>query len=166
MTGIGESYPGISVNLKIMIVRNPDEEAHAGIGIGFPVDGFNRREALAGPLFIEPDHIMFLDKPTVGEHNRTKGACGMGTDYRAPESVIVHKRDKPGMINVRVGQDEVINFCRVKSQVPVGGIGFEAFALEHPAVEKDGFTIFGCNEVLAPGDFTGGSDKLDFHSTV
>jgi hypothetical protein len=67
------------------------------------------------------------------------------------------------MVYVGVGEDDVVDFLGVDHDVTVGGIGFEALALEHAAVQQDFLTVVGGDEVLAARHFLGRTDEFDFH---
>ena len=41
------------------------------------------------------------------------------------------------MVDMGMGEDEVVNLLGVEAEVTVHGVGLEAFALIHAAVEQD-----------------------------
>jgi hypothetical protein len=63
-----------------------------------------------------------------------------------------------------VGEDDGVDFLRVDHDVAVGGIGLEAFTLEHTAVQEDFLAMVGGDEVLAARHFLGSTDEFDFHN--
>ena len=69
------------------------------------------------------------------------------------------------MVDVGVGEDDIVDFLGVDHDVTVGGVGFEALALEHTAVQQDFLAMVGSDEVLAARHFLGGTDEFDFHSS-
>jgi len=67
------------------------------------------------------------------------------------------------MIDVGMRKDDVVDFGGVETEVPVHGIGFEAFALKHSAIEEDLFSVFSGNEMFAAGNLTGSAEEFEFH---
>ena len=68
------------------------------------------------------------------------------------------------MVDVGVGEDDVVDFLGVDHDVAVHGIGFETLALEHAAVQEDFLAVVGGDEVLTARHFLGCTDEFDFHS--
>ena len=68
------------------------------------------------------------------------------------------------MVDMGVGEDDIVDFLGVDHNVAVGRIGFEAFTLEHTAVQEDFLAVVGGDEVLAARHFLGRTDEFDFHS--
>lgn len=69
------------------------------------------------------------------------------------------------MINVGMRKDNVVYFCRIKTQIAVQRIGFEALALVDSAIEQYLFSGFGGNQVLAAGHLARCTHKLDLHDS-
>ena len=59
--------------------------------------------------------------------------------------------------------DDIVDFLWVDHDVAVGGVGLEAFTLEHTAVQQDLLAMVGGDEVLAARHFLGCTDEFDFH---
>ena len=68
------------------------------------------------------------------------------------------------MVDMGVSEDDGVDFLRVDHDVAVGGVGLEAFTLEHTAVQQDFLAMVGGDEVLAARHFLGCTDEFDFHS--
>lgn len=67
------------------------------------------------------------------------------------------------MVDVGVGQDDVIHVFGFDHGVTVGGIGIKTFALEHTAVEQNVLSVVGSDQVFATCDFLNSSNELYFH---
>ena len=70
------------------------------------------------------------------------------------------------MVHVGVGEDDGVDFLGVDHDVAVGGVGFEALALEHAAVQQYFLAVVGGDEVLAARHFLGRTDEFDFHIAI
>ena len=114
-------------------------------------------------FLVEPLHIVFLDEAAVGEHDATQVLCGIGADDLSAESKFIEIRNKTAVVDMGVSEDDGIDFFRVDHDVAVGGVGFEAFTLEHTAVQEDFLAMVGGDEVLAARHFLGRTDEFDFH---
>ena len=67
------------------------------------------------------------------------------------------------MVDVGVGQDDVIHVFGFDHGVTVGGIGIKTFALEHTAVEQNVLSVVGSDQVFATCDFLNSSNELYLH---
>ena len=70
------------------------------------------------------------------------------------------------MVDVGMGEDDIIDFLGVDHDVTVGRVGLKALALEHTAVQQDFLAVVGGDEVLAARYFLGRTDEFDFHSSI
>ena len=100
---------------------------------------------------------------TVGQHDGAQITGGIGANHRASEAQPVHIGNQARMINVGMRKDNVVDFCRIKTQVAVQRIGFQTFALVDSAIEQYLFSGFGGNQVLAAGYLARCTHKLDLH---
>ena len=114
-------------------------------------------------FLVEPFHIVFLDETAVGEHDATQVFRGFSTDNLTTEPQFVEIGDETAVVDMGVGEDDGVDFLRVDHDVAVGGVGFEAFTLEHTAVQEDFLAMVGGDEVLAARHFLGRTDEFDFH---
>ena len=71
--------------------------------------------------------------------------------------------DKAAVVDVGVGEDDIIKFLGIDHNVAVGRVGFKALALEHAAVQEDFLAVVGGDEVLAARHFLSRTDEFDFH---
>ena len=67
------------------------------------------------------------------------------------------------MVDVGVGEDDIVDFLGVDHDVAVGRVGLEAFTLEHAAVQQDFLAVVGGYQVFTASHFLGGTDEFDFH---
>ena len=72
-------------------------------------------------------------------------------------------RYQTAVVDMGVGEDDIIEFFGVDHDITVGRIGFKALALEHAAVQQDFLAMVGGDEVLAARHFLGCTDEFDFH---
>ena len=72
--------------------------------------------------------------------------------------------DEATVVDVGVGEDDIVDFLGVDHDVAVRRISFEALTLEHTAVQQNLLAMVGSDEVLAARHFLGRTDEFDFHS--
>ena len=70
------------------------------------------------------------------------------------------------MVDMGVGEDEVVDFGRVEAEVAVHGVSLETLALVHATVEEDIESPLSGDEVLAARHLACGSQELQFHELV
>ena len=116
-------------------------------------------------FLIEPLHIVFLDEAAVGEHDAAQVLGGFGADDLSTEAELIEIRYQAAVVDMGMGEDDGVDFLWVDHDVTVGGVGFEALALEHTAVQQDFLAMVGGDEVLAARHFLGCTDEFDFHSS-
>ncbi len=119
MAGIDKPDLGPFVNPELPVVGNADKQFHAGDGIGMGIEWLNWRKSFPGSLFIEGPCIVFLDMPRICEHNGAQVARGTRADHRAPETELIDVRDQPGVIDMGMGEDDVVD--RQGDRTPVCG---------------------------------------------
>ena len=89
----------------------------------------------------------------------------MRADNGTPETIVICKSYQPGMVDMGMGENDVINRVGIEAQVAVHGICFEAFALEHAAIEQDLLASCSGDEVFAACYFAGRAEEFDFHKS-
>ena len=52
------------------------------------------------------------------------------------------------MIDMRMGEHDTIEFLGIKSQIAVGCIGLHSFTLVHTAIQKNGMSRIGSNQMF------------------
>lgn len=109
---------------------------------------------------------MFLYKTTVGQHDGTKVARGMGADHRAPESLFVKIGDHAGMVDVGMGEDDVVHRGRIDTGFTVFFVRSKPFSLKAAAIKQEFFAGWGCQEVFASRYFLCCTQKSDFHMNL
>jgi hypothetical protein len=67
------------------------------------------------------------------------------------------------MVYVGMGQYDMVNLLRVKTQVAVRGISLHPFPLKHTAIEQDFFPVIQCDQMFTSGYFPGCTNKFDLH---
>ena len=158
-----ELHLNVTVQIEIAVVADGDEKVHTSTRIFLSVNGLQSGQALFAAFLVEPFHIILLYEARVGEHDAAQVFGGRRADDLATEAQLVEIGDEAAMVYVGVGEDDVVDFLRVDHDVAVGGIGFEALALEHAAVQQDFLAVVGGDEVLAARHFLGCTDEFDFH---
>ena len=122
-------------------------------------------KALLAAFLVEPLHIVLLDEARVGEHDAAQVLGGGGADDLPSESQFMEIGDEAAVVDVRVSEDDIVDFFRFDHDVAVHGVGLKALALEHTAVQEDFLAMVGGDEVLAARHFLGRTDEFDFHSS-
>ena len=107
--------------------------------------------------------IVFLDETAVGQHDVAEVAGGVGADHLSAETLLVIIGYQAAVVNMSMGEDDVIYFLRFDHRVAVRCIGLKAFALEHAAVEQYFLSVVGDYQVLAAGDFLRCTNEFDSH---
>ena len=67
------------------------------------------------------------------------------------------------MVNMGMGQDQVINIFWVKSQFPVKTICLKSLTLVHSTIKNYSFTLLSYNKMFTARNFSGSSKKFNFH---
>ena len=67
------------------------------------------------------------------------------------------------MVNVGMGQDNMVEFGGIEHQLAVQFVGLETFALEHAAIEQNGLAAFCRDEMFAARHFARCAYKFDLH---
>ena len=116
-------------------------------------------------FLVEPLHIVFLDETAVGEHDAAQVLGGFGANDLPTEAELIEIRYQAAVVDMGMGEDDSVDFLWVDHDVAVGGVGLEAFTLEHTAVQEDFLAMVGGDEVLAARHFLGCTDEFNFHSS-
>ena len=163
MAGVIELHLDIVVEIQEMVVTDGDKEVHTGSGISLCIDGLQGGKALLTAFLVEPLHIVLLDEARVGEHDAAQVLGGGGADDLPSESQFMEIGDEAAVVDVRVSEDDIVDFFRFDHDVAVHSIGLKALALEHTAIQKNFLAMVGGDEVLAARHFLGRTDEFDFH---
>jgi len=163
MPRIVEFHPDGIVNIEFPVVGYPDEKFHAGPGLLFGIDGIYGSFSPGNPPLVENLDITFVDMAAVGQHDAAKVAGGHGAHHRSPESPLVEIGYQSRVIDMGMRKNHMVDLRGLKAQIAVHLFRFHPFPLKHPAVQKNLLPVLNGDEVLAPGHFTGGSQKLNLH---
>ena len=153
VAGVDELKLEVGGNVIEKMVGDADETAHAGHRILHGVDGFDRGEALESAFLVELGGIGLLDAAGVGEHDGAEVAGGRGAEHRALEAHLHHVWNQAGVVDVRVGKDDVVNVARVEAEVAVHAVGLQTFTLVHAAVEQNFHALVGGEKEFTTGNF-------------
>ena len=96
------------------------------------------------------------------KHEFTGPLRGARTDDTALESIFGQHRQPAGMIDMRMGENDVGDNAGVKWEDAVLGRGFSASALKHAAVQQNSICFRG-EHVHGPGNLPGRSDESNVH---
>ncbi|OPY91198.1 MAG: hypothetical protein A4E73_02156 [Syntrophaceae bacterium PtaU1.Bin231] len=131
-------------------------------GVLCRVERIHPVRAEAKPLAAFPLRFHLLDMGAVQQHDLQQ-IPGRGRRIdAAPESILDHPRQEPGVVDMGVGHQEKIDFLRlVDRQVPIPFLDLGA-ALMHPAVDREPFSPAFDNEAGA-GHGPGGAHTFDLH---
>ena len=163
MPCVVELHLDVVVEHEVVVVVHRDEEVHAGAGVFLGVDGFKGGQPLLAAFLVEPFHIVLLDETAVREHDVAKVLRGIGADHRPSETQFIEIRYQSAVVDVCVGEDDIVDFLGVDHDVAVHGIGLKPLALEHAAVQQDFLAVVGGNQVLTARHLLGCTDEFDFH---
>ena len=153
----------VIVEVEVAVVGHGDEQFHAGACVFLGVDGLQCRQTFLAAFLVEPHHIVLLDEAAVGQHDAAQVFGAVGADDLPTEAQFVKVWNQAAVVDVSVGEDDIVDFFRVDHDVAVGGVGFQPLALEHATVQKDLLAVVGGDEVLAARHFLGRTDEFDFH---
>ena len=103
---------------------------------------------LAVDLLVIRTDILLLNKSRVGKHECTEIARCRRAVYIPAETHFVDIRDESRMIDMRMGEHDTIEFLGIKSQIAVGCIGLHSFTLVHTAIQKNGMSRIGSNQMF------------------
>ena len=110
-------------------------------------------------FLIFPGGVAFLDMRAVSQHDGQKLCCQTGGDDGPGISLLDQQRKPPGMVNMSVGYQHVINRARCKRQ---GAVVFVPRALLQPAVDEDALATH-FQTVAASGNCFVCAKKRKFH---
>ena len=107
--------------------------------------------------------VIFLDAGGVFEKDGGEFAGSGSTEDLAGEAVLDQFGDKAAMVDMCMGEDEVVDLSWREAPVSVEDVGLKAHALEHAAVEQVFLSITERDEVLRPGNDAGGAMECNLH---
>ena len=163
VAGIVELDSHFALDVEGFVVGDTDETVHTLLCLLLGVDGFDGVFMLLLEFFVEGVDIGLLYAASIGQHDGAEIAGGGGAEDGAAESQLVDVGDETGVVDMGVGEDEVIDFGGVETKVAVHGVGFETFALIHSTVEQDFQALLCGDEVFAASHFASSTHKLQFH---
>ncbi len=153
----------VVVQIEVAVVADGNEKPDTGPCVFLSKNGLQRGQALFAAFLVEPFHVVLLYEARVGEHDAAQVLGGRGAYHLPTEAQLVEIGDEAAVVDVGVSEDDVVDFFGVDHDVAVGGIGFEALALEHATIQEDFLSVVGGDEVLAARHFLGCTDEFDFH---
>ena len=156
VTGVGERQQHIIKNAETAVVVIAYEMLHHLIHLMLGIKRLQKiiltllfMRVLAVNLLIISAHILFLNKCRVRQHQRTEITRSVSAIDIATKTLFIHIRNKPRMIDMRMGKHNTIERCGIKPQVAVIGIGLCTFTLVHTTVKKDRVTGIGSDQMFA-----------------
>ena len=114
MAGIDEGELNPLRNHNFTIVAHVDKLPQAKLCINWRVEGLNQRKALFCALLIHPLRVRLLNPGRIRQHHLTQVACcksGINIPFKSLAGKI---GEVATMINVRVGENDMIDALRVK----------------------------------------------------
>ena len=160
---VGEGEEDIVTDAETAVVANGDKVLHALLDVVVVVEGLHLGLVEAVHLLVVPADILRLYESSVLQHDSAQVARGGGGNDVAAETEPEDVGEQPRVVNVGMGQDDVVDVLRFETEVAVGGIGLHAFALVHAAIKENAHAFFCGDEVLAAGNFLCSTEKLYFH---
>lgn len=164
MTGIGKRKQYVIKKTKAAIVTIGYEMLHGAVDVVLAIEGFDEvfltfllMRVLAVDLLIIHTHILLLDERRIGKHERTeitRSRCTIDITLKAHFDDIGYQA---GMVDMRMAEHDAVNRRRIETEVPIGGICLHAFTLIHTAVQKNGVSRIGGNQMFASRHLASGS---------
>ena len=102
------------------------------------------------------------NRGAVKQQDARKVATGCGCENRPAETALVKQWQPTAMIDVRVAQDNRVDFRRVERKRLAVSLAVRYTALYEPAVEQDAVAT-DLDDVTGPGDLSGCTEELQVH---
>ena len=145
---------------KKLVKRGITELVTPGVSINDNILNYKENNFLAAVHFGKTAcGVAFLDMRAVSQHDGQKLCCQTGGDDGPGISLLDQQRKPPGMVNMSVGYQHVINRARCKRQ---GAVVFVPRALLQPAVDEDALATH-FQTVAASGNCFVCAKKRKFH---
>lgn len=160
---VGEGEEDIIADAETAVVAHGDKVLHALLDVVVVVEGLHLGLVEAVHLLVVPADILRLYESSVLQHDSAEVARGRGGNDVAAEAAPVDVGEQPRVVDVGMGEDDIVDVLRFETEVAVGGIGLHAFALVHAAIKENAHAFFCGDEVLAAGNFLCSTEKLYFH---
>ena len=110
VAGIVELDSHFALDVEGFVVGDTDETVHTLLCLLLGVDRFDGVFMLLLEFFVEGVDIGLLDAACIGQHDGAEVAGGGGAEDGATESQLVDVGDETGVVDMGVGEDEVIDF--------------------------------------------------------
>ena len=141
---------------KDLVIGIADKEFGRFHGIFHRVDGFIFLSVyLSLGFFVAPNRFHFLNVRRITQHDVTKACSRVCGDDLALESIVIQLGQHSRVIDVRMRQEDEINFRRGNRQIRIHKAVYTLF---HSAVDQE-FLLANLQEMTASCHFMIGSDK-------
>lgn len=164
MPRVGKGEKDIVADTETAVVSHGNEMLHALLDVVVVVEGLHLGLVETVHLLVVPADILRLYESSVLQHDSAQVARGGSGNDVAAEAEPVDVGEQPRVVNVSMGQDDVVDVFRFETEFAVGGVGLHAFALVHATVEQDTHARVGGNKMFAAGNFLCSTEKANFHS--
>jgi hypothetical protein len=126
---------------KGAVVIDADKLTHGLFGIGWRVEGLNRRQAMLGTLFGDECGIVALNLRGIFQHDCREVARGESAVDITFVSLPAQVGQIAAVIDVRVAENDCIDLLGVEREFAIAFDLFLPFALEQAAFEKEAVAI-------------------------
>ena len=118
-----------------------DEELHEGIDVRFFVKGLKEFLAFAFALLVDIFEVALLEETRIAQHNIAKFSCRLTREDTTAEALAHKLRQITRVVDMRMGEDDVVDRFGINGEVAILLEGFLAMTLEETAIEEDTLAV-------------------------
>ena len=161
MARVGEPGVNLVVNADLPAIFTGDNQFQRLHDVLEGVQGLHRSCAGTAALLVFPVGVAFLDVGRIAEHDVQQFPGDTGAEDPAPEALLHQQRQAARMVNMGVGDNDIVDETWYKFQLTVAVIPF-IFTLLQAAVNENLAAVAG-DAVAAAGDGSRRAVKGQFH---
>ena len=159
MAGVGKAQTNPLAQVHQLPILIGLHQLHGVLGVGDGVEGLHRRPAGPAALLVLPLGVRLLDVGRVPQHDGHELPGQAGGHDPAVEALLHQQRDTASVVDVGVGDDDIVDVARGEVQHTVVPL---VPSLLESAVDEDALSV-DLHTVTAPGDGLGSAEKCELH---